>query len=68
MGARLLASELQWCADRRRGPSVVELHEARAPRRLDRATLDEIMPTARSNYDGPVRYLENGFRVARDLD
>jgi formylglycine-generating enzyme required for sulfatase activity len=33
-----------------------------------RATLDEIMPTARSNYDAPVRYLENGFRVARDLD
>ena len=33
-----------------------------------RASLDEIMPTARGNYDGPVRYLENGFRVARDLD
>ena len=33
-----------------------------------RSSLDEIMPTARGNYDGPVRYLENGFRVARDLD
>jgi formylglycine-generating enzyme required for sulfatase activity len=33
-----------------------------------RANLDEIMPTARGNYDGPVRYLENGFRVARDLE
>ena len=33
-----------------------------------RANLDDIMPTARANYDGPVRYLENGFRVARDLD
>jgi formylglycine-generating enzyme required for sulfatase activity len=33
-----------------------------------RANLDDISPTARSNYDGPVRYLENGFRVARDLD
>ncbi|HME27174.1 MAG TPA: SUMF1/EgtB/PvdO family nonheme iron enzyme [Acetobacteraceae bacterium] len=33
-----------------------------------RSNLDEIMPTARGNYDGPVRYLENGFRVARNLD
>jgi formylglycine-generating enzyme required for sulfatase activity len=33
-----------------------------------RANLDEIMPTARGNYDGPVRYLENGFKVARDLE
>jgi formylglycine-generating enzyme required for sulfatase activity len=33
-----------------------------------RAGLDEIMPTARENYDGPVRYLANGFRVARDLN
>ncbi len=33
-----------------------------------RANLDEIVPTARGNYDGPVRYLENGFRVARDLN
>ena len=32
-----------------------------------RSNLEEIMPTARGNYDGPVRYLENGFRVARDL-
>ena len=31
-----------------------------------RSNLDEILPTARGNYDGPVRYLENGFRVARD--
>jgi formylglycine-generating enzyme required for sulfatase activity len=29
---------------------------------------DDILPTARSNYDAPVRYLSNGFRVARDLD
>ena len=33
-----------------------------------RASLDDIMPTARNSYDGPVRYFENGFRVARDLD
>jgi formylglycine-generating enzyme required for sulfatase activity len=33
-----------------------------------RTNLDEIMPTARNSYDAPVRYLENGFRVARDLD
>ena len=33
-----------------------------------RSNLDEILPTARGNYDGPVRYLENGFRVARDLN
>jgi formylglycine-generating enzyme required for sulfatase activity len=33
-----------------------------------RAGLDDIMPTARENYDAPVRYLANGFRVARDLD
>jgi hypothetical protein len=33
-----------------------------------RANLDEIMPTARNNYDAPVRYPENGFRVARDPD
>ena len=33
-----------------------------------RAGLDDIMPTARGNYDAPVRYLANGFRVARDLD
>jgi formylglycine-generating enzyme required for sulfatase activity len=33
-----------------------------------RSSPDEIMPTARGNYDGPVRYLENGFRVARDLE
>jgi len=29
---------------------------------------DEITVTARGNYDGPVRYIANGFRVARDLD
>jgi formylglycine-generating enzyme required for sulfatase activity len=33
-----------------------------------RAGPDDILPTARSNYDAPVRYLGNGFRVARDLD
>ena len=33
-----------------------------------RAGLDDIMPTARGYYDAPVRYLANGFRVARDLD
>jgi formylglycine-generating enzyme required for sulfatase activity len=30
--------------------------------------LDDIMPTTRGYYDGPVRYPANGFRVARDLD
>lgn len=29
---------------------------------------DDITPTARGYYDAPVRYLANGFRVARDLD
>jgi hypothetical protein len=33
-----------------------------------RTDLDGILPTARNNYDAPVRYLENGFRVARDLN
>lgn len=33
-----------------------------------RAGPDDILPTARGNYDAPVRYLANGFRVARDLD
>ena len=33
-----------------------------------RSGLDDIMPTARGYYDAPVRYLANGFRVARDLD
>jgi formylglycine-generating enzyme required for sulfatase activity len=33
-----------------------------------RAGLDDIMPTARGSYDAPVRYLANGFRVARDTD
>jgi formylglycine-generating enzyme required for sulfatase activity len=33
-----------------------------------RAQHDEITVTYRGNYDAPVRYLVNGFRVARDLD
>jgi formylglycine-generating enzyme required for sulfatase activity len=33
-----------------------------------RASHDEITVTYRSNYDAPVRYLVNGFRVARDKD
>jgi formylglycine-generating enzyme required for sulfatase activity len=33
-----------------------------------RAGVDDIMPTARGSYDAPVRYLANGFRVARNLD
>jgi formylglycine-generating enzyme required for sulfatase activity len=33
-----------------------------------RAGIDDIAPTSRGNYDAPVRYLANGFRVARDLD
>jgi formylglycine-generating enzyme required for sulfatase activity len=32
-----------------------------------RAPHDEITVTYRGNYDAPVRYLVNGFRVARDL-
>jgi formylglycine-generating enzyme required for sulfatase activity len=32
-----------------------------------RAGHDEITVTYRGNYDAPVRYLVNGFRVARDL-
>ena len=33
-----------------------------------RAAHDEITVTYRGNYDAPVRYLVNGFRVARDLE
>jgi formylglycine-generating enzyme required for sulfatase activity len=33
-----------------------------------RAGVEDIMPTARGSYDAPVRYLANGFRVARSLD
>jgi formylglycine-generating enzyme required for sulfatase activity len=33
-----------------------------------RAGPDDMAPTARGNYDAPVRYLANGFRVARDED
>lgn len=33
-----------------------------------RSPHDEITVTYRGNYDAPVRYLVNGFRVARDLD
>jgi formylglycine-generating enzyme required for sulfatase activity len=33
-----------------------------------RAPHDEITVTYRGNYDAPVRYLVNGFRVARDLE
>ena len=33
-----------------------------------RAAHDEVTVTYRANYDAPVRYLVNGFRVARDLE
>jgi formylglycine-generating enzyme required for sulfatase activity len=33
-----------------------------------RAGPDDMTPTSRGNYDAPVRYLANGFRVARDAD
>jgi formylglycine-generating enzyme required for sulfatase activity len=33
-----------------------------------RSPHDEIAAAFRSNYDAPVRYLVNGFRVARDLE
>jgi formylglycine-generating enzyme required for sulfatase activity len=33
-----------------------------------RAPHDEITVTYRGNYDAPVRYITNGFRVARDLE
>jgi formylglycine-generating enzyme required for sulfatase activity len=33
-----------------------------------RSKRDEITVTYRSNYDAPVRYLVNGFRVARDTE
>jgi formylglycine-generating enzyme required for sulfatase activity len=33
-----------------------------------RSMHDDITATARGNYDAPVRYIVNGFRVARDLD
>jgi formylglycine-generating enzyme required for sulfatase activity len=33
-----------------------------------RNTHEDIQPVSRSNYDAPVRYLANGFRVARSAD
>jgi formylglycine-generating enzyme required for sulfatase activity len=33
-----------------------------------RSDQDAILPVARNFYDAPVRYLANGFRVARSLD
>ena len=33
-----------------------------------RSGREEILPVARNYYDAPVRYLANGFRVARNLD
>jgi formylglycine-generating enzyme required for sulfatase activity len=33
-----------------------------------RSPHDEITVTSRGNYDAPVQYLVNGFRVARDLE
>ena len=33
-----------------------------------RAGRDDITPVSRGNYDAPVRYLTNGFRVARGLE
>jgi formylglycine-generating enzyme required for sulfatase activity len=33
-----------------------------------RGTHDEVTVTYRGNYDAPVRYLVNGFRVARDAE
>jgi formylglycine-generating enzyme required for sulfatase activity len=33
-----------------------------------RAGRDDITVTSRGNYDAPVRYIVNGFRVARDLN
>ena len=68
MGAGLLVPELQQCARRRLGAAVAELHEARAARRIVPRRSRRHLPTARDNYDAPVRYLANGFRVARDLD
>ena len=31
-----------------------------------RSTADDVTPAARNHYDAPVRYLTNGFRVARN--
>jgi formylglycine-generating enzyme required for sulfatase activity len=33
-----------------------------------RSGREDILPVARNFYDAPVRYLANGFRVARDLE
>lgn len=33
-----------------------------------RSTSDNIIPSARNSYDAPVRYLTNGFRIARSVD
>jgi formylglycine-generating enzyme required for sulfatase activity len=75
----MLGGVAQWTADcwmpnYRGAPADATPRDAKGcPKRVlrggsFRAGRDEITVTYRSNYDAPVRYIGNGFRVARDLD
>ena len=74
----MLGGVAQWTADcwfpnYRGAPADATPRDAKSARNAccaaDRsAPHDEITVTYRGNYDAPVRYLVNGFRVARDLD
>jgi formylglycine-generating enzyme required for sulfatase activity len=63
-----------WFPSYQGAPSDGSAREARACMKRGlrggsfRSKHEEIMPTARGNYDASVRYLANGFRIARDLD
>jgi formylglycine-generating enzyme required for sulfatase activity len=75
----MLGGVAQWTADcwfpnYRGAPAVATPRDAKScDKRVlrggsFRAGHDEITVTYRGNYDAPVRYLVNGFRVARDLE
>jgi formylglycine-generating enzyme required for sulfatase activity len=63
-----------WFPDYRGAPANATPRDAKAcPKRVlrggsFRAPHDEITVTYRGNYDAPVRYIVNGFRVARDVE
>jgi formylglycine-generating enzyme required for sulfatase activity len=75
----MLGGVAQWMADcwfpnYRGSPAVATPREVKAcQKRVLRggsfgSPHDEITVTYRGNYDAPVRYIANGFRVARDID
>jgi formylglycine-generating enzyme required for sulfatase activity len=75
----MLGGVAQWTADcwfpnYRGAPTDATPREARSCEKRVlrggsfRSPHDEIAATYRSFYDAPVRYLVNGFRVARDLE